>query len=1659
MPSTPTRVALCLCIVSLFVSGSAGLAADGDGAAGPSIIDLDVIGQTTLPRGGRALFEARVFRATDWLTRVEVQAEVTARLEQGESVRELETVPAAGGVWVEVPRDLPVGDGKLVFETKVDGEAGRAVLYVEVVETTMLFVWLDAGIVAPGGRLGWRAQLVDGRDRRPLSEDELRVRLTNRRGSPLVDERIKTNRFGSASGTIAIPAHVQVGAYHLRIETIRTPVVAQDAEVIVKVFEPQAFFLDIEQTSRPELRMTDYVVTARHADGSPMAGAQVETFADGLASILSGVTDQSGRFRMSSEALRVQVKATDARGEVVEVWQERAPIVSPTVELVGPGEAPIAGEHFVVTVLSRVGSTPASQVVRLGLEAGGRSLGERMITTSESGVGSAAFMVPPLARARAVRYSAVNIRTLDVEQAGPGGNLLKLRGELEALDASSCFERGSVSMVLESVKAEPDKSVPAAKSGLSWQQAFVYRPFAERPDFEVKASLRQSVCLGQVLGGLSLDGLNGRVEVDVSIFERMELGYEDVTSIEVKAFVDGGADEAKPTARLQLTTTPQEALGLSAWPRIVEPGGKVAVRLQGQLETWVAPMAILSKDSVVLAFEPMVGGRASLVAPPGLSGLVSVEVRDDERLGAMGATRNPPQVVNVFVRPAMLEVGLVLPERVRPGEAVDLEVSVSDGGKPVDAGLSATVVDERVLSLSPEVADAPSLAGALSAEMAEAVGISQRTHQDLVRGLLAQATPGDAELALLDGLIGAVPRLGPASRTYFPAAARTQGERRWAGSHLGAIQSWLVKRPDLRVDAVTGVIAPPLHTAIAAVVPQSLQKDPWGRERRWKDVGAIHPEFGAEAIGREITERRAQLILPLLERVKVKGEKPLREVVTLKRYLEVDAYGSPFIVREFGEDLDLVSAGPDWELGTEDDQRWSTGHLQLLSQSLGGMGYSGMGAGGGGGEFKAFRTSVAGGPEVEVRSARENFETTALWSTGSVTVGGRHKFELPLSDAITTWRVDVEALTGDGRVGHARRSVVASLPVSVDVRLPGALVVGDRYEAQALVVNTSRTARDLDVVVAARGIVAADTVVSLGQVGPGTSRMVPIGLMANQSGKVEVELSLQDRGDGKVIDSIIKKLDVQGIGAEMRSARRARISGSGELDARIPVGAQGVVVTVKAHRGVMDVARSSLEGLLKMPTGCFEQTTATNWPNLLVMRLLTEDGVAGGDNNAVAISKAREVVTAGYERIKTFEGRGGGFGLYPGETPSTVLTALGLVQLADTARVMSVDPALVRRTARWMVGRQGGDGSFRADVSWHRSVDERAVTAYVAWALLELLLAVDSNEVARHQPEVDGKPGVVARLLDADTEKAVKVALGKARRTLGKARPGADPMYGRYVRLLARLAGAEVPGKVVEGPSATLFSGGAAAEVELMALELKVALRAGMDVSRWVDGLMAVRLPTGSWSTTQATVFALRALGELGGEAPKGKMELRLAGHEIEALDLGGAALPVRTLTAVGEGGALAVTVPAPMFVELEMVWREADAPTRQSSGLVVHVDAPRRAVKVGEAVVLQVAVSNPGEKGVAMPTVTLEVPAGFAVNEAALQRQRGSGGLQQVEVFGNRVNLYFDKVDAKQALMVPLEVVANTAVDVAMRPAEAFAYYDPEVRGRSDQLRLVAIR
>ena len=88
--------------------------------------------------------------------------------------------------------------------------------------------------------------------------------------------------------------------------------------------------------------------------------------------------------------------------------------------------------------------------------------------------------------------------------------------------------------------------------------------------------------------------------------------------------------------------------------------------------------------------------------------------------------------------------------------------------------------------------------------------------------------------------------------------------------------------------------------------------------------------------------------------------------------------------------------------------------------------------------------------------------------------------------------------------------------------------------------------------------------------------------------------------------------------------------------------------------------------------------------------------------------------------------KGGGFEWF-GKTPAhNVLTAYGLMEFSDMAKVHEVDPEVIERTRNWLYSKQGGDGSWTPDqggiaegaVNAFRGAKLRT-TAYIAWALAE----------------------------------------------------------------------------------------------------------------------------------------------------------------------------------------------------------------------------------------------------------------------------------------------------------------------------------------------------
>ena len=138
--------------------------------------------------------------------------------------------------------------------------------------------------------------------------------------------------------------------------------------------------------------------------------------------------------------------------------------------------------------------------------------------------------------------------------------------------------------------------------------------------------------------------------------------------------------------------------------------------------------------------------------------------------------------------------------------------------------------------------------------------------------------------------------------------------------------------------------------------------------------------------------------------------------------------------------------------------------------------------------------------------------------------------------------------------------------------------------------------------------------------------------------------------------------------------------------------------------------------MLQEPYGCFEQTTSTTWPNVLVMSYMLETGQIAPEIQM----KAESLISAGYQRLLTFEHPGGRVLLvrHTGiRLPTCLLPPFGLMEFADMTEVHDIDDTLVPRTAQWLASQQQTDGSFEGDqtefFSFHTS--KLRNTAFVTW--------------------------------------------------------------------------------------------------------------------------------------------------------------------------------------------------------------------------------------------------------------------------------------------------------------------------------------------------------
>jgi uncharacterized protein YfaS (alpha-2-macroglobulin family) len=688
--------------------------------------------------------------------------------------------------------------------------------------------------------------------------------------------------------------------------------------------------------------------------------------------------------------------------------------------------------------------------------------------------------------------------------------------------------------------------------------------------------------------------------------------------------------------------------------------------------------------------------------------------------------------------------------------------------------------------------------------------------------------------------------------------------------------------------------------------------------------------------------------------------------------------------------------------------------------------------------------------KVEVAPrVRKYFPETLLWHPELITDDrGEAALELTTADSITTWRMNVDAVSAAGRLGNSELGITAFQDFFVDLDLPVALTRNDEVSIPVLCYNYLQQSQAVELKLQAGSWceLQGPSVQEL-SLAPNEVMSAMFRIKAREVGSHQ--LTLVAKTD-RISDAVQRRIDVRPDGQEIADLQTGVLALSAGHTFSIPAEAipNSQSLVLKLYPSTFSEVVEGLEGIFRMPSGCFEQTSSATYPNVMALMYMKQTNQVTPEVEV----KARKFITAGYQRLLTFEVSGGGFDWFGHAPANETLTAYGISEFTDMAKVHNVDPAVIDRASRWLTSKQSSDGSWNTSrfTETLNAVDGRLrSTAYIAWALAE---------AGQRGTEIDKAFGFLRRHLNS-TDQAYTIALAANAFLAHDARDA----FGR--ELAARLQ----TKFQVENDSAYIGSTGAGAmhsrghclDIETTALATLAMMKANRHpetVKKALTWISQHKDRYGTWYSTQATILAMKALIAGTGQALSSDVPSKIA-VSVNGEPAGQVTITPETsdvvhmivLTDYLRVGGNNINIRQDEHVEIPYrlvgtYWVPMQAPiVTQEKELEIQVDYDRDRLAVDDILTCNVEVWSNTAAPVSMAIIDLGVPPGFRVDTSGFERLVESGTLAKYEVTGNQCILYVRGIEHRQPLHFSYELKALYPIRAMIPPSRVYEYYKPE--------------
>ncbi|MFN3201501.1 MAG: alpha-2-macroglobulin family protein [Bradymonadia bacterium] len=825
---------------------------------------------------------------------------------------------------------------------------------------------------------------------------------------------------------------------------------------------------------------------------------------------------------------------------------------------------------------------------------------------------------------------------------------------------------------------------------------------------------------------------------------------------------------------------------------------------------------------------------------------------------------------------------------------------------------------------------------------------------------------------------------------------------------------------------------------------------------------------GVPNVVRPIVQARLQVYAaPLIEAINASVDPwnfDVQAWVSARGEFLYDPWGKPMSlsVRD-NWNLALSASGPDEIAGTEDDVE-VTLNIYAMAVPGGDARFDDEGdfdqaaegapppqAGGGAVADPEAEPDADGNGGGGVR-VRRNFPETLFVEPALITDGnGEATLTLPLADSITTWRVSALANSATGLLGSGEGGVRVFQDFFVDIDFPATLTRGDAFSAPVAVYNYLDRPQQVRLQVQAGdwfSLEGPEEIVLDLEAGEVAGVRLPL-----QVERVGVhELTVIARGEA-LSDGVARTILVEPDGQKVESVASGALDGTVTQTISIPNDAiEGSErLLVKLYPGVFASVVEGLDGILQMPSGCFEQTSSSTWPNVLVARYMDETQSGSPE----LMLRANEYINTGYQRLLTFEVDGGGFEWFGNPPSHTVLTAYGLLEFTDMAQVRPVDADMIERTRAWLLSQQFEDGHWEAA----RGLDETgqlsdpvAVTAYIAFALAEA--GENGPAMAKAQQFLQANEaglGTYSLALAAN----FMVAFNRD-----------DAFTGR---LLGRLeetvedAVDDIPGQHWQtDEQTTTYGQGQPAFIETTALATHALLAANQKpalTQAALAWLVAQKSPSGAWGSTAGTVWTIKCLLKSlqGGRDDSADATVRVLvdGMERASFTLTPENSDVMrqadlsTFVEAGQQHEVSVVIDGEGNLQYGVVsgWHAPWPAVMPGEGpLSIEVSYDRTELAVDDTVTATVRITNNDVAFSDMVMVDLGLPPGFDLITSDLDDLVTNRVFSKYERTERQLLLYFTEVRPDAPVEFSYRLVARDPIRAEAPRSRIYSYYNPDV-------------